>query len=193
MNNNIDEINQYLSSVTAAAGNLPKEKIAELAAMILKAYEEEKTIFVFGNGGSGANASHFAGDLIKGASYGLEKRFKAVCLNDNLSALMAVANDISYEEIFVEQLKNFVKEGDVVIGISGSGNSMNVVKALEYGLSVGAQTVAICGFNGGKIKEIADLVVHVAIDDMEVSEDLHLVILHCVKRVIMQALPYPPS
>ena len=106
---------------------------------------------------------------------------------------MAVANDISYEEIFVEQLKNFVKEGDVVIGISGSGNSMNVVKALEYGLSVGAQTVAICGFNGGKIKEIADLVVHVAIDDMEVSEDLHLVILHCVKRVIMQALPYPPS
>ncbi|MBT7703780.1 SIS domain-containing protein [Candidatus Peregrinibacteria bacterium] len=130
---------------------------------------------------------------MKGASYGLEKRFKAVCLNDNLSALMAVANDISYEEIFVEQLKNFVKEGDVVIGISGSGNSMNVVKALEYGLSVGAQTVAICGFNGGKIKEIADLVVHVAIDDMEVSEDLHLVILHCVKRVIMQALPYPPS
>ena len=102
---------------------------------------------------------------------------------------MAIANDISYDDIFVEQLKNFLREGDLVIGISGSGNSLNVVKALEYARGKGAKTVAICGYAGGKIKEIADLSVHAEVQDMEVSEDIHnLVMVHCVKQMLTKEL-----
>jgi D-sedoheptulose 7-phosphate isomerase len=101
---------------------------------------------------------------------------------------MAIANDISYEDIFVEQLKNLLKKNDVVIGISGSGNSMNIVKALEYANEVGAKTIALCGYSGGKIKNIAKLAVHAEIDNMEVVEDVHLVVAHCIKNIIIKKL-----
>ena len=165
------------------------EHIDQFVHLLLDTYHNERTIFVFGNGGSAATASHFCGDLIKGVSYGLKKRFRAVCLSDNLPALMAIANDISYDDIFVEQLKNFLKKEDLVIGISGSGNSANVIKALEYAKDNGAKTIAICGYKGGKIKEIADLAIHANINDMEVSEDIHhLILTHCVKRLITKKL-----
>lgn len=112
-----------------------------------------------------------------------------MCLNDNTPAMMAIANDISYDDIFVEQLKNFLRKDDVVIGISGSGNSINVLKAIEYANATGAKTVAICGYKGGKIKDIASLAVHAEINDMEISEDIHnLVITHCVKRILTNKL-----
>jgi D-sedoheptulose 7-phosphate isomerase len=141
-----------------------------------------------GNGGSGASASHAAGDFIKGASYGLEKRFKMICLNDNLPSMMAIANDIGWDDIFVEPLKNFLQPQDLVIGISGSGNSANVVKALEYANAQGATTVAMTGFKGGKIKEIASISVHVPVMDMEVTEDIHMVIFNIVKKEMMARL-----
>ena len=102
---------------------------------------------------------------------------------------MAIANDISYDDIFIEQLKNFLNPGDLVIGISGSGNSLNIVKALEYAQKKNAKTIAICGFRGGKIKELADLSIHAEVEDMEISEDIHnLVITHCVKRMLQKEL-----
>lgn len=183
-----NEINDYFQHVTKTLESLDREHLGSFVGMLLQTYHNDANIFIFGNGGSGANASHICGDFVKGVSYGLDKRFKVICLNDNNSAMMAIANDISYEDIFVEQLKNFVKKGDLVIGISGSGNSMNVVKALEYAKGSGAATVAFCGFNGGRIKKVADLSIHAQIDNMEVVEDVHLIIGHCVKNIIIQEL-----
>ena len=183
------EINQYFDSVSTTLNNLNKSDVTSFVQLLLEAYHHEKTIYVFGNGGSASTASHFCGDLIKGVSYGLTKRFRAVCLNDNMPALMAIANDISYDDIFIEQLKNFLRKDDLVIGISGSGNSANVVKAIEYANQTGAKTIAICGYKGGKIKELAHLSIHAEIDDMEISEDIHnLIVAHCVKRMLTNEL-----
>jgi len=183
-----NEVNEYFELVSGTLDGLDKKSISGFVEVLLEAYNRESTIFIFGNGGSGGNASHICGDFVKDGSYGLEKRFKFICLNDNNPAMMAIANDISYDDIFVEQLKNFVKKGDVVIGISGSGNSMNVVKALEYAKGCGATAVAFCGFDGGKIKKIANLSLHAQIDNMEVVEDIHLIIGHCVKSIIINIL-----
>ena len=128
------------------------------------------------------------GDFLKGASYGLDKRFKMICLNDNLPSMMAIANDIGWESIFVEPLKNFLREDDLVIGISGSGNSKNVVNALEYANAKGATTVAMSGFKGGKISQIATINVHAPVMDMEVTEDVHMVIFNIVKKQMMARL-----
>ena len=182
------KIDNYFESVCKTLDGLSRESISALMDVLLGARDNGGTIFIFGNGGSGANASHICGDFIKGISYGLEKRFKAICLNDNIPALMAIANDNSYEDIFVEQLKNFLKKDDVVIGISGSGNSMNVVKALEYANKVGARTVALCGYSGGKIKNIAKISIHAGIDNMEIAEDVHIIVAHCIKNMIKEKL-----
>ena len=182
------EIEIYFGKVIDALNRVDRKSLPRFSDLLLEAYHKEGTIFVFGNGGSGNTASHFCGDFTKGVSYGLDKRFKILCLNDNISALMAIANDVSYEDIFVEQLKNFVRKDDLVIGISCSGNSVNVIKALEYANAMGAVTVAFCGFAGGKIKGIANLAIHVDINDMEVSEDIHLIIFHCMKQILIKTL-----
>lgn len=186
MKNAKQEIDNYINTVVDTLTKLDRESIISFINLLIETYNNEGTIYVFGNGGSGANATHFCGDLLKGVSSGLDKRFKAVCLNDNRPAFEAIANDCSYEDVFVEQLKNFLKKEDLVIGISGSGNSANVVKALEYSNSKGVRTVAICGFDGGKIKQIAKLAVHVNINDMEISEDIHSTISHCVKKILIK-------
>jgi len=182
------DIEDYFTKNIDAINRIDKNLIIQFVDLLLNAYNNKKTIFIFGNGGSAATASHFCGDLIKGVSFGLKKRFKVICLNDNIPAVLAIANDLSYQDVFVEQLKNFLEEGDLVIGISGSGNSMNVVKAIEYANSVGANTVALCGFDGGKIKNIAKLSVHAEINDMEIVEDVHLTVLHCIKQILISLI-----
>lgn len=167
---------------------MDQNAIEQLAQAFLTTRNAGGNIYTFGNGGSGATASHAAGDFLKGASYGLDKRFKMICLNDNLPSMMAIANDIGWEDIFVEPLKNYLEPHDLVIGISGSGNSANVVRALEYANSKGATTVAMCGYKGGKIKELANIVVHAVVDDMEVVEDVHMVVFNVVKKAMMQTL-----
>ncbi len=187
--NEQEDIHNYFTGVNNALGSMDKKNIQNFVEILLRAYHQDKNIYVFGNGGSGATASHFCGDLVMGVSCGLDKRFKAICLNDNIPAMMAIANDISFDDIFIEQLKNFLKPDDIVVGISGSGNSINVVKGLEYANLLGAITVAICGYKGGKIKDIAQLSVHAGINDMEIAEDVHnLVIIHCVKRLLSKEL-----
>ena len=182
------EFHTYFKRVCDTLNSIDKESVTRLVEILLQARENENTVFIFGNGGSGATASHVTGDFLKGISYGLDKRFRFQCLNDNVSGMMAISNDLTYEEIFIEQLKVFLKKDDIVIGISGSGNSANVVKALEYARLKGANTVAFCGYKGGKIKNIADLVIHAPVNDMEVTEDAHIIIFHAIKQAMMKQL-----
>ena len=188
MNDTQQTIENYLTLVKSTIDQLDRTQIEKTAEAFMRVYDAGKTIYIFGNGGSDASATHACGDFVKGASYGLEKRFKVMSLVDNLPALMAIANDISYDDIFIEQLKNFIQPGDLVIGISGSGNSNNVVKAIEFAKQKGIQTIAFCGYKGGKIKEIADLAIHSAAMDMEVAEDIHMMVFNVLKKEVMRRL-----
>lgn len=181
-------IEGYIALVKDTLDKLDRSSIEKTIEAFMQAYQAEATIFIFGNGGSAASASHACGDFVKGASYGLEKRFRVMSLVDNLPSMLAIANDISYDDIFVEQLKNFLKPGDLVIGISGSGNSANVVKAMEYAKQKGARTIAFCGYTGGKIKQLADLSVHSVALDMEVAEDIHMIVFNIIKKEVMRRL-----
>lgn len=182
------QANQYIDLVKSTLDALDPKALEALVEAFYTTYEKGGNIYTMGNGGSGASASHAAGDFLKGASYGLDKRFKMICLNDNLPSMMAIANDIGWESIFVEPLKNFLQPHDLVIGISGSGNSKNVVSAIEYANEKGATTVAMSGFKGGRISEIATINVHAPVMDMEVTEDVHMVIFNIVKKQMMSRL-----
>ena len=179
---------QYIELVKSTLDTLDAKALESLVDAFHSTYEKGGNIYTMGNGGSGASASHAAGDFLKGASYGLDKRFRMICLNDNLPSMMAIANDIGWESIFVEPLKNFLSSNDLVIGISGSGNSKNVVNAIEYANEQGATTVAMSGFKGGKISQIATIDVHAPVMDMEVTEDVHMVIFNIVKKQMMARL-----
>jgi D-sedoheptulose 7-phosphate isomerase len=188
MNDTQQTIEHYLALVKDTIDKLDRSQIEKTVEAFMRVYHAGNTIYIFGNGGSAASATHACGDFVKGASYGLEKRFRVMSLVDNLPALMAIANDISYDDIFVEQLKNFLQPGDLVIGISGSGNSANVVKAMEYAKQKGVQTIAFCGYKGGKIKELADIAVHSVAMDMEVAEDIHMMVFNVIKKEVMRRL-----
>ena len=179
---------QYINLVKSTLDSLDPKALELLTDAFHATYEKGGTIYTMGNGGSGASAPHAAGDFLKGASYGLEKRFRQICLNDNLPSMMAIANDIGWDSIFIEPLKNFLKPGDLVIGISGSGNSKNVVNALAYANKNSATTVAMSGFKGGEIAKIATINVHAPVMDMEVTEDIHMVIFNIVKKQMMARL-----
>ena len=179
-----DEINEYFERLKRTVDLISKEDLNQLMNILIKAKDNDKTIFVMGNGGSASTASHFCCDFNKGISYGKEKMFKFICLNDNLPTMMAYANDLSYDEIFAGPLKNFLRKDDLVIGISGSGNSKNVVKALEFANSNGAFTVGLTGYSGGKVKQICQHNVHIPVDDMQITEDLHMVLDHCMMSIL---------
>ncbi|MFZ9699962.1 MAG: SIS domain-containing protein [Flavobacteriales bacterium] len=184
----MDRTQQYIDDLKSTLDGLNRGQLNAMIELFFYAQREQKQIFTFGNGGSGATASHAAGDFIKGASFGLEKRFRMICLNDNIPSMMAIANDTSWSEIFVEALKNYLNPGDVVIGISGSGNSENVIKALQFANDHQAKTIAMCGFKGGKIAEMAEVVIHAQIHDMEVVEDVHMAVFNIVKKHMMAEL-----
>lgn len=189
---NNDSIHDYLSSVSLLIDQLPADSIAATAGVLLAAWRRRAHIYVCGNGGSAAIASHFAGDLNKGTNIAGRHRFRAISLVDNIPALMAWSNDAGYEVGMVEQLRNFVEAGDVIVGISGSGNSANVLHAIELGKQVGAQTVAFCGFDGGWLKHSADVIVHVPSHNMEQVEDAFSVVCHtllCVLRTCLRQEP----
>ena len=181
--NNFD-YTTYFDKVAETLKKVDQNALNKLVQVIFDCRDRGNTIYVFGNGGSAATASHVAGDFLKGISYQLEKRFKVICLSDNIPGTSAISNDLSYDEVFIEPLKSYLSNSDVAIGISGSGNSLNVVKAIEYAKTAGAITVALCGYKGGKLKEIADLTIHVPVEDMEITEDIHLIIFHAIKQKI---------
>ena len=152
--------------------------IDKVASMLKKARENKNTVFLMGNGGSAATASHVAQDLAKCTIAEGLPRFKVISLTDSIPSMLAWANDASYEEIFIEQLKNLMAPGDVVIGLSGSGNSMNVIKAIEYANSHGGLTIGLSGYDGGKLSKCARESIHVPSSNMQRVEDMHLMALH---------------
>jgi D-sedoheptulose 7-phosphate isomerase len=179
-----EPIKNYLNELQNTISSLNSAEIDNFLDVLMNAYNNGSTIFIFGNGGSAATASHFATDLNKGISYGLEKRFRVMALTDNFSTVSAYSNDTSYDDVFVEQMKNFIKPGDLVIGISGSGNSKNVIKAIEYANSHGNPTVGITGYDGGKLRQIANHSVNANIKDMQISEDIHMILGHLTMKVL---------
>ena len=181
-----EKINNYLNRLKNTLDNLSRDEIENFINVLNAAREQGKNIFIMGNGGSAATASHYVCDFNKGASYMHDdkKRFKFICLNDNVASMMAYANDVSYDDVFVEPLKNYFNKGDVVIGISGSGNSKNVIKAIEYANQNGGITVGLTGYNGGKLKQIAKYSVNTNIDDMQISEDIHMIFDHMIIKIL---------
>jgi len=174
----------YCHDLKQALDAVSVEAVEEFVQLLERACQEGRQVFLMGNGGSGTTASHVACDLNKGVSFGRQKRFRAICLNDSLPTVMAYANDVSYEEIFVEPLKNFLRPGDVVIALSGSGNSANVLKAVDYANQQGAFTVGLSGYDGGKLARLVRMPLVVPVQDMQKAEEVHLTIFH----VAMQAL-----
>jgi len=179
-------LQDYKTSVLAAIETINLDRVAHVIDILSRARDEGQRIFVCGNGGSASAASHFACDLVKGASFGRPKRFKIIALTDALPTLTAYSNDVSYECVFVEPLKNFAEPGDIVMAISGSGNSPNVLRAVEYGNSIGCQTIALTGRDGGKLGRLAALNVHVSSPHMGRIEDVHLVVLHMIVYHFME-------
>jgi len=182
------DINEYYATLIETINNLDTEEINKAINCIEAAYEREANIYVCGNGGSAATASHMQNDFNKGVSEYTEKKFRFVCLNDNVATLMAIANDISYDDVFSFQLKNKIKPTDVLIAISGSGNSKNIIKAVDYAREVGAKIIGISGYDGGKLKQLSDYNVHVDINDMQIAEDVHMTFVHMMMKVFMNTL-----
>lgn len=178
-------IKDYFNKLKSTIDKMSVDDISCLMNILEEAREQGKQIFIMGNGGSAATASHSVCDFNKGVSYGKDKkRYKFICLNDNLPTMMAYANDISYSDVFVEPLKNFFNDGDIVIGISGSGNSKNVIKAIEWANLNGGVTVGISGYDGGKMKPMCKFNVHVPVMDMQITEDIHMVLVHCIMKIL---------
>jgi D-sedoheptulose 7-phosphate isomerase len=185
----------YLDRVCREIQRLDLKQVERLSDLIEAAYHEGRFVFVIGNGGSGANASHLSEDLAKCTlrDFESQRRLKVLSLTDNTAGIMAWANDEGYDRIFVEQLKNLASPGDLLLAISGSGNSPNVLKAVEWANKNGMATVGITGFGGGRLRELARHVVHVAVDDMGMVESLHQVLFHWVIDDIYRRISGPPA
>ncbi len=184
MQNYKQQIKNYIEMEKEVLSNLSLESINKVINILEDARLKGRRIFICGNGGSASTASHFECDFNKGISYDQQVKYDLECLSDNVPMMMAIANDISYDDIFVVPLRNKLKCGDVVIGISGSGNSENVVRAITYGNEIGAETIALVGYDGGRLKNIARYYIHVNIDNMQIVEDVHLVLNHLMMFIL---------
>lgn len=169
-----------------ALDTIDLSEVTSAIEVLAEARAQGRTIFVCGNGGSASTASHFACDMIKGASFGRDTRFRIMALTDSLPTITAYSNDVCYECIFAEQLRNFAQGGDVVMAISGSGNSPNVVQAIEYANSIGCRTIALTGRDGGKLGNLAQLRIHVSEPHMGRIEDGHMVVCHMICYYFME-------
>lgn len=179
-----EKIAKYIEIEKQVLDSLEKENINEVMNVLEDARLERRRIFICGNGGSASTASHLECDFNKGISYDQKVKYDIECLSDNVPMMLAIANDIGYEDIFLVPLRNKLKKGDIVIGISGSGNSENVVRSFEYANSLGAVTIAFTGYSGGKLKKIAKYNIHVPIDNMQIVEDIHLVLNHMMMYIL---------
>lgn len=178
----------YIDTLYHAMKKMDKAPFTALCEAMLEAYAHQKTIFILGNGGSAATASHALCDINKGSCLELEKKFRMLSLADNMAMITAIANDLDYSRIFVEQLRNYLQEGDLILAISGSGNSENVLKAVAYGRERGAKTVGISGFDGGMLAKITDIALVVPIHDMQKVEDGQMMVLHMLMQALRKGL-----
>jgi len=183
MNDNFPSL--YKQALLESIDAIDLGKVNEAIEWFREVRDNGRQAFVCGNGGSAATASHFVCDMVKGASYNRQPRFRILALNDSLPTLTAYSNDVSYESVFVEQLKNFARPGDLLMAISGSGNSPNVVRAAEYANSIGCLTLALTGRDGGRLGAIAKLNIQVPVPHMGRIEDAHMIICHMIGYYFM--------
>lgn len=194
----------YLGELRTVLDNLPLQQISQAADILFECYQADHTVFTFGNGGSGALASHLVADLGKGTHFpgprelASVRRLKALAVTDNMPMVTAWANDTHYDDIFMRQIENFLQPGDVAMAISGSGNSRNVLKALEYARGAGATTIGLGGFGGGKMKDLLDCPIIVPSNSMQQVEDAHVIIAHMIflnlrSRIVAQAPTAPQT
>lgn len=183
-----DMIRAYIAQEAEVLQTLDVDAINHALNLIAQALEDEKTIYIFGNGGSAATASHFQNDFNKGVSEHTAKKFRFCCLNDNVPTLMAIANDIGYDSVFRFQLEGRLRPGDLVVAISGSGNSANVLRAVEYAQERGNQVIGLTGFSGGKLRELADCSLHAPINSMQITEDIHMIFDHLMMSVFYKTM-----
>jgi D-sedoheptulose 7-phosphate isomerase len=170
----------YRSGLLKTIETIDTSKVRQAIEWMSDARENGRRIFVCGNGGSASTASHFVCDMVKGASYGRDKRFKIMALTDSLPTITAYSNDVTYDCVFAEQLKNFAEPSDIVMAISGSGNSPNVLCALEYANQVGCKTIALTGRSGGRLGPLAQLNINVPEAHMGRIEDAHMIVCHMI-------------
>jgi D-sedoheptulose 7-phosphate isomerase len=175
-----EAISAYLTEMQSTLSNLPIDSIERVVRLLREARSQKKRVFLFGNGGSAATASHLACDLAKGTSTNGKPRMRVVSLTDNVPLISAWANDSSYEDIFAQQLQEQVEPGDIVIGISGSGKSPNVLNAIKVARSAGAITIGLTGLDGGDLKNLVDLCIVVPDNSIDQVEDVHLMLGHII-------------
>ena len=179
-------INDYLKAQKAALDSIPADAVARIIQTFAKALKEDRQIFVFGNGGSAMNSSHFATDLGKGSSDKVGRRFRVISLNDNVSWMTALGNDYAYDQIFIRQLTNYGKPGDLVLALSVSGNSPNAVNALEWAAKNGLHTIALVGGKRGRMAEIADDAIVIDSTHYGRVEDAQMAICHLICYAFME-------
>lgn len=190
MNKDTDFVKSYIDQLNEVLNALPSEKFLEINKTLLEARETGKQIFVIGNGGSAAAASHMVCDFNKNTREAGKKRMRAICLNDNTPSVLAYANDEGYDIIFSEQLLSLGQSGDILIAISGSGNSANIIKAIETARQMNIKVIGLTGFKGGKMKELTDICLVVPSGSMEMIEDVHLIINHILAGLLRGAVMY---
>ena len=186
--NYTNDIRDYLALEIEILKKLDVEQINAALNLLDETRQKKGRIYICGNGGSSATASHFQNDFNKGVSEYIDVPFRFHCLNDNVATLMAIANDIGYEEVFRFQLRNNLEENDVLVAISGSGNSHNVIRAVEYAKEHGCKIIGLTGFSGGKLKELSDISLHAPVNSMQVTEDIHMIFDHLMMSIFYKYL-----
>ena len=179
-------VQDYKSRLFAALDTIPVDKVEQAIQWLEEARDQGRRIFTCGNGGSASSALHIVCDMVKGASYQREKKFKMMALTDSLPTLTAYSNDVGYDVVFVEPLKNFAQPGDILIAVSGSGNSPNVLKAIEWANENGLKTIGLTGRDGGKLGTMSQLEIRVAEPHMGRIEDGHMIVLHMIGYYFME-------
>src|SRR4051812_21159741 len=179
-------VSEYVEAQKAALDSIPAQAVSDIIDLFRDALKHDRQVFIFGNGGSASNSSHFITDLGKGASDKLGTRFRCLSLNDNISWITALGNDYSYDDVFVRQLQNFAKPGDIVMTLSVSGNSPNLVKAIDWAVNNGMYTIALVGAKRGKLAQIAQKTVVVDSEHYGRVEDAHMGICHMICYAFME-------
>lgn len=188
MKNYEQEIKEYYKELSDTLLKLNYEQISEAMNALVDCYENGGTVYVFGNGGSSATASHMVCDFNKGVSMKKSKKFNFVCLSDNTPILTALANDLSYEDVFAYQIEKILTKDDLVLAISGSGNSKNIIKACEVAKKTGVKIIGMTGYDGGKLYQMADYHLHAPINDMMKAEDIHMSFDHMMATILLHVL-----
>ena len=183
------EIKDYLELEIRVLKELDQEAINDAMKLLEETRARGSNVYVFGNGGSASTASHMENDFNKGVSEQLDQKYRFHCLCDNMATVMAIANDNGYEKVFVQQLENKLDSDDVIVAISGSGNSANVIRAVEYARAQGCKVIGMTGYSGGRLKELSDISLHVPLDNMQITEDIHIIFNHLMMYILCKVLP----